>query len=281
MKIFIGLLCNDQGLRDFFGTSNVQSVVPPDATSRGLYAKRGVTLTLAAFSPLKTQTPEEFDQSLMRHTGDADCCLILTETDLAWLTENVRNATFVHVFSGEEVGSNYQNFFYRVTSRLLRIFGSLASIFENADDVHLLSLPLRNFSAKELSEIARLCKEANKEPDFINMVQAELVPLRKRRRPRKRSQFKTHYAVDDIPRFFKFGPEKHAQIDTAPPHQTHCQLNANFRFGVKIDSTRHFNVSQSETDKTHVSGEFITCHGEAQNENGKKTHLNMFSNDFY
>ncbi len=86
--------------------------------------------------------------------------------------------------------------------------------------------------------------------------------------------------VDDRARFFKFGPEQHARFATGDPHRPFCAFNADFRFGNRIDSTRHYNVSESKGDRTTIEGEFDDCH-DARVTVPRTTHLNMFSNDYF
>lgn len=53
-----------------------------------------------------------------------------------------------------------------------------------------------------------------------------------------------------------------------------------FRFGRRIDAQRHYNVSETEGDDTHVTGDVANCHGVIRKA-PTDTHLNMFCNDFY
>jgi hypothetical protein len=43
---------------------------------------------------------------------------------------------------------------------------------------------------------------------------------------------------------------------------------------------RHYNVSETEGDRTTIEGEFLDCHNNAHSVSGR-THLNMFSNDYF
>ena len=167
-----------------------------------------------------------------------------------------------------------------IISKILRAFRAVLAKFESSDDSQLLSLPLRNFHAAELTEIARLCRDECHEGDFVERLQAQLSRLRSRRRPRKQSSFNTKYVVDDQARFFVYGNEKHARFGTGEPHRPSCALTGYFRFGTRIDSARHYNVSETEGDRTRIEGEFDDCH-DAKRVVPATTHLNMFSNDFF
>jgi hypothetical protein len=172
------------------------------------------------------------------------------------------------------------NFFHRIIGKLLRVFGSLVSKFKNGDDRQLLSLPLRNFHAPELAEIARLCRDKCFDPNFNNDLDRQLSVLRMRRRPRRRSSFNIMYTVDDRSRFFVYGKETHARLGTGEPHKPYCELAGSFRFGQRIDALRHYNVSETEGDRTTIEGGFLDCHNTSHSVKGR-THLNMFSNDYF
>lgn len=255
--------------------------MPNDALNRGFFADRGFTLAFGAFTPDGAPTPDGLERMLLGRTRNADVCLLVVDRAWEYLAEHVRNACFAVVYDAREVEGNYQNFFHRTMKRFLRSFGSLAAIFDNADDRQLLSLPIRNFDAAELRELVRICREENTDGQFTNAMQEQLAGLRRQRRPRRRSDFRTIYAVDSVGRFFSYGKEKHARLATSAPHRSSCEFNGHFRFGCRIDEERHYNVSETEGDITVVEGQFLDCHGDVRTENGDRSHLNMFSNDFF
>ena len=87
--------------------------------------------------------------------------------------------------------------------------------------------------------------------------------------------------MDDRQRFFKYGHERHSRLATGENHQPYCELTGNLRFGWKIDSERHYNVSETEKDETSIEGTFADCHSSSHDVKDRPTHLNMFSNDFF
>ena len=167
-----------------------------------------------------------------------------------------------------------------IFARMLRAFGTVLDKFRRGDDGKLLTLPLRNFKAQELAEIARLCREVHSSGNFSDDVEKQLAGLRARVRPRRKSSYKTKYMVDDLERLFAYGPETHARFATGEPHKPSCEVAALFRFGVRLDESRHYNVSETEGDHTKIEGDFPDCHGEVHPVRGK-THLNMFANDYF
>ena len=279
MKIFIGLVTPDSNLRQHF-RSGVNAVIPKAAMSRGEFRDRRPSVILGIFSPEDKPSSDDFERFLLSRAKDSDACLLLVDEDWAFVTTNVRGAMLSLVFNRSTVGASAMNFFHKETSKLLRAIRVINANFSDSDDAQLLSLPVRNFHAIELKEIARICREECSESDFQNRLDRQLSKMRDRRRPRRRSDFKKKYIVDDRARFFEYGKEKHAQFETGAPHRPFCALNGYFRFGRSIDRTRHYNVSETEGDRTSIKGEFDDCHDTRKSVHAT-THLNMFSNDFF
>jgi hypothetical protein len=279
VKIFVGLLSPDQRLLQHFG-SGLDRVIAPEAVSRGLTNGQKPSISLGAYSPDHHPSPDTCERFLLGRTRGAAGCLLLIDREWDFLAQKIKDAVLSLVFERDEIGNSPTNFFHKVTSRLLRAFRVVHANFASAQDAQGLSLPLRNFDASELREIVRLCQEACNEGDFNNRIQEQLKRLRQRRRPRRQSASKMKYWVDDQGRFFEFGPEQHALPATGAPHRPSCAFNAYFRFGNRIDSTRHYNVSGTEGDRTTIAGEFTDCHDTIVYV-APTTHLNMFSNDYF
>lgn len=279
MRVFIGLLTPDESLRRHYGAGK-DGVVHKDSIMRGHFSNRNVLMTLGSYVPEGAPSPDGLERWILSRTRNSETCLLLIDPQWEHIAINARVASFSIILDLKLISSNYRNFFHKATSRLLRAFGPMAARFENSDDYELLGLPLRNFDGPELAEIARLCRDECLQPNFNNSVQEQLGLLHKRRRPRRRSKYNTVYTVDNRKRFFVYGKELHSHFGTGEPHKPFCELNGNFRFGKRIDTSRHYNVSETENDKTTIAGEFSDCHN-AVHTVGSCTHLNMFSNDFF
>lgn len=278
MKIFIGLVTADTAMSNYFSTKK-DGVVPKDSLRRGFFMDRTPAVSVASYQPKGPPSKESVEKFLFSRIKDFDACIVLVDAGWENFIANLKTSIFTHVFTPAQV-ANYQNFFHQLIAQSLRSLGQLLVKFENANDVELLSLPLRNFKAGELIELTRLFQTDHPRPDFINLIDRQLSELRKRVRPRRRSEFKTTYAVDDMNRFFSYGKERHSRFATGDDHEPHCEIAGHFRFGRRIDSGRHYNVSETEGDKTHIRGLFFDCHGE-QHDVKDKTHLNMFANDYF
>ncbi len=279
MKLFICLVTPDERLRAYFGKGK-SAVIPPDALKRGPWGRLGPTPTVAAWAPDGAASARDLERFILQKARDHDACLLLVDTAYDRMLSDIRNAMFVVLFDGAAIGGTLQNFFFGVCARALRSFAQILAKFANGDDAQLLALPLRNFLAQDLAEIARLCREEPVSGTLSNDVDQSLSRLRRRVRPRKKSRYKTRYVVDDALRFFKYGHERHARFATATPHIPACEVAGLFRFGARLDEVRHYNVSETEGDETTVSGDFSDCHGHIHAV-PEQSHLNMFANDFF
>lgn len=279
MTLFIGLVTPDERLRAYFGKGKM-GVIPPETLKRGPWLGREPSVTTLAWAPGDDISSTALERFLLSKARDCTACVLLVDTAWIHLVSDIRTAAFVSTFELPASAESPRNFFFGLLSRTLKGFGQLLAKFENGDDAQLLTLPLRNFKAGELAEIATICGAGPAPIALSNEVDRRLALLRKRVRPRKKSKYKTLYAVDDDDKFFVYGKEKHSQFATGTPHRPSCEMAALFRFGTRLTERRHYNVSKTEGDLTSIAGEFPDCHGQVQPVK-QRTHLNMFANDYF
>ncbi len=224
-----------------------------------------------------------FDKFLLSIARGKDAVILLVENQHSHLMTSVANSVFSASFEPEVEGiENFKNFFGSYFSPLFRNFFAIKKLMSDAEKEQAMMLPLRNFDAPELQEMARLSREESRAGNFVVEIEACVADVMKRRIPRKRSDSKTKYFVDDKDMHFVYGNEKHARFDTGKPHVASCEFNGNFRFGKSIDTSRHYNASFGDGDDTSISGEFPDCHGALKTvpKTPHKKHVNMFANDF-
>lgn len=279
MKIWVGLVTPDEKLQKYFGDQKT-AAVPKESLRRGYFAQKGVSVATAAYTPKGAYSASDLERFILRETEGVDCFIILVDERWEHLIDNCRSVCFSIRFQATTIRTNLQNFFHGLLSSAFRSYSHICHKFEKGWDAKLLGLPLRNFQAAELLEVARLINDAPLSHTLNNDLERQLVELRRRIRPRRKTDYKALYAVDDRNRFFVYGHEQHSSPETGNDHQPYCELAARFRFGYGLDSSRHYNVSQTEGDRTIVDGEFYNCHGVLKKER-KTTHLNMFSSDMY
>jgi hypothetical protein len=278
MKLFICLVTPSEKLRRHIGLGKTSVV--PKALNRGPFANQQPHTTVAAWTPEAPFSSADLEQFLLLRARDHDACVLVVDKVWKHYVQDVMNAIFTVFFEAEIAGDNPHNFLSGIFARTLRTFGIVFAKFRRGDDGKLLALPLRNFRASELTEVARLCREVRLSSTFSEDVERELAGLRERVRPRRKSNYKTTYIVDELERFFAYGQEMHARFATGEPHRPSCEVAALFRFGVRLDERRHYNVSETEGDRTKIEGDFPDCHGQVHVVRDK-THLNMFANDYF
>ena len=113
---------------------------------------------------------------------------------------------------------------------------------------------------------------------YFENVNVKIEQLKRRQQPKKASSRPKKYLVDDAGKYFEYGFERHARVETViPPHLIQCGLNSEYRFGRRFDRERHFNVSLGRDERLTFT--FADCHGGAQ-PRSEVSHANIFPNDF-
>lgn len=281
MKILVCLISSQTNITDTVRRQR-ERLIPQDLFKNKKGPDYPVHFKVSVFDP--TVENIAFDSFLLRLVRGMDAVILLVEKQYRGLTEVVSNAVFASTFeSSDEKINNFKNFFGSHFSQIFRNFFVIKRLMSEADREQAMTLPLRNFEAPELREIARISREESKSANFVFNIEAQLALLFRRKLPRKKSSGKTKYFIDGKQMHFVYGHEQHARFDTREPHTAACEINGLFRFGKSIDPTRHFNASCGDGDKTSVSGTFPDCHGALITvpKGAEKTHLNMFANDFF
>ncbi|WP_171229878.1 hypothetical protein [Ruegeria sp. HKCCA4008] len=278
MRLFVCVATRDGNVRQYFGEKG--RAIPKDALNRGHFSRQRPTVHINSYSPRGAASEEDFEAFIVQRSNDADACILLVDHDLLFLTRRIPNAVFVVGFNSAEISGNHKGYFDKLLSRSLAALGQILMRFSSANDIELMSLPIRNFHGDELRQLSEIIGNACVYGDLSGEIDKQLKSLRRRVRPRKKSAYKTKYVVDDKYLFFSYGKERHARPETGHPHPKSCELNAYFRFGARIDDKRHYNVSATEKDRTSIEGVFRGCHDD-EHPISTRTHLNMFANDYF
>lgn len=277
MKVLVCLISSQYNIAEAVGRQR-DRLIPQD-----LFKKKGpdypVHFKVSIYNPPKESI--SFEKFLLREAKTSEAVILLVESQHSHLVESVENAVFAATFEiHEERVNNFKNFFGSYFSQLFRNFFVVKTLMGDTEKEQAMMLPLRNFDAPALREMARLSREDSRCVNFVLHMEAQLAEIVKRRLPRKNSHYKTKYFVDERGMHFGYGNEKHARFDTGKPHVAACEFNGLFRFGKRIDSSRHYNASFGDGDETNIVGDFPDCHG-AIGSVSKRSHLNIFANDFY
>lgn len=260
-------------------------LIPKDLFKKKWEPDYPVHFKISAFNPLRERIA--FDKFLLSQAKevDADAVILLVENKHAHLKENVANAVFAATFEiQDEKIDNIKNFFGRQFSQLLRNYFAIKTLMSDTEKEQAMMLPLRNFDAEALVEMARFVRDESRSTNFVTGLKARLSNIIKRKHLRKKAKIepKTKYFIDDKGMHFIYGHENHARYDTGAPHFAACDINGRFRFGKSIGTGRHYNASFGDGDDTSISGDFPDCHGGIKTiaKSPHLTHANMFANDF-
>lgn len=277
MKFVLALISSNQGLCGEF-VRRRQSLFP--AASLPRYFKNGAQIDVAAFTPgVSRGTPESFLCAVAKK-ADVRGLLVLVQSGLRSTIAEIEPALFATEILVPNVIENPQNYLGTHLSKLLKNFANLAVERDDADVDQMCTLPLRNFDAPDLAELARLYRDEAHLGTFAHNCVAELGRIRSRKQPRRDSSYKHKYFIDNSEKHFIYGLENHSFFATGHPHKPSCELTGNFRFGLRTDARRHFNVSKGRGDVTSIKGSFPDCHGVVCTV-AETTHLNMFCNDYF
>jgi hypothetical protein len=206
--------------------------------------------------------------------------VLLLDASVVNFNDDLTCACFVaDVEFSTQPKANYKNYLIGKLSRLLKNLASFLTIMNDGSNEQVMLLPFRNFDAQQLCELRRVCRNETLSTEFINQVKSLVTSLKDRRRPHRKSSYPDQYFADDEEKLFQYGLERHAQLATGTPHTLVCVLTGNFRFGKRIATDRHYNVTKERGQGTEIGGNFADCHGQTHVVRAT-THLNIFSNDY-
>lgn len=283
MHLLAVLLTSNKALIDVLEDSRLDV---PAAVMQNAHVDPAHRLTMVAFNP--DRQPEAFVDFLGRTVGLSDNRLtdmtydgvvILYSRDASRHVVEIRDGIFASEFDGYGYIEKRDNFLVRSFGRLVKNLFILVATMRDKTRMEAAILPARNFESKAFRAFLRVCQDEAGASDFQNRVVPALTAVTRLRGPRRRSTYPTKYFQDDRPVCFGYGHEKHSLFDTGGDHMASCSIRGLFRLGVPLEQQRHFNV-MSGVDKTPISGEYGICHDESITFE-KRSHLNMFSNDFW
>lgn len=217
---------------------------------------------------------------LLEWSAGVDAVALFLDAPLAHEAEHLHPAIFIGQVDFTTYVPNLQNLLSSHAARLLRNLGLLLIDLEDATLFQAAILPLLNFDAAELRDLATLCRESTGQGDFHSRSSALIRQLVERRGPRVRSKYPDRYFKDDVEHHFRYGFEEHSRFETGGDHGVICHLNGLFRFGKRLEDQRHFNVTDGDNDGDRITAIFKNCHGQRM-DIVNRTHVNMFSNDFH
>ena len=252
------------------------ALLPNEVRANGFAGLDGVEPVVTAFDTNRSKSVSDLLDWL--DWDEASGVVLLTDDSLPDLVAILGDQFSVHRFTPPAYHAKTANQLTATIARCLRAYKYLATRFADGKYQQIFRLPLRNFDAPEIARMQEQCRDMTQR-NYGREIDARLRDMRKRQLPKRASDYEDLYYIDDSGKHFQFGPEHHAQADTAmPPHNVLCIIANCLRFGRKFDGTTHYNVSKA--NKASMKGDYPDCHG-AMKRHKKHTHINMFTNDFF
>lgn len=277
MRALVALVSSNKGAWDVF-LRKKDAVIPKSLRNLPRIQAIGLDFTTGFYDPLTAG--RSLETYVLEAAKDADMVALLVDSANEHLATSLAPACLVGRLSYDPAVKNYDNFISAQLTKLIKNLASVAELMSSAGNQLPLLLPLRNFAALEWGQLQEAFREQGIAGELPQNVGELVKVINKRKRPRKRATSQQTYLVDDDDKLFDYGKERHAQLATGAPHTSMCLLMGNFRFGWRIPTNRHYNVTKEDGALTKIAGTFPNCHG-TMIQVAERTHLNMFSNDYH
>jgi hypothetical protein len=277
MRVVLVLVSSDQDACDLFRKEK-EGLVPRSLREHERIKSVGLKFVTGIFDPAAAQ--RSIQDYVLDAARSAGAVALLVDSSVAHIAVPVASACFVGNVAFNPQATNYKNLIVATLTKLIKNLVVLVEAQSSAGSQQALLLPLRNFVAPELNALQDLFRLNTISPEFPIQLGRLVGQINERKRPRRQSPYKSTYLVDDQQKLFDYGKERHAQLATGAPHNSMCVLTGNFRFGRRIPTDRHYNVTKEAGAFTRISGDFPDCHGAVVGV-AETTHLNMFSNDYH
>lgn len=277
MRALVALVSSNSGAWDVF-LRKKDAVIPRSLRNLPRIKAIGLDFTTGFYNPLTAG--RSLEDYVLDAAKDADMVALLVDSANEHLAASLAPACLVGRLSYDPAVKNYDNFISAQLTKLIKNLASVAELMSSAGNQLPLLLPFRNFAAPEWEQLQEAFRDQGIAGELPQNVGELVKGINKRKRPRKRATSQQTYLVDDDDKLFDYGKERHAQLATGTPHTSMCVLMGNFRFGWRIPTDRHYNVTKEVGALTKIAGGFPDCHG-AMIQVTERTHLNMFSNDYH
>ncbi len=275
MRINICLVSNDQGANDTVRQNRI-GLIPKNQREHHRMRDIGAEFSINTYNP--NTAGRSLAQYLMEEPRD-QVIVILLDTSLGAYADDIASACFIaEVEFSTYPETNYKNYFASVLSLLLKRLAIFIPFISDGANAQAMLLPFRNFKAQDLCDLRETCRKESLSLEFNNKVVSLVENLKNRRRRHRKANYPDLHYVDDDEKLFHYGPERHSSIETGAPHTFVCILTGNFRFGKRIPTDLHYNVTKEFKQHCQIEGKFTGCHDDIHIV-ASKTHLNIFSND--
>lgn len=271
MNIHIGLICSSIAACTYFKKHQDQLI--DSANSLPISVKKLIpTFSFDTFCPDKSNR-KNLIKYLLGVAKDYDGAIFVVDPNSLKFDQILEDSFFTAYISIPSYYNNYKNFFQSNLARLVKNYAAAMEFMNCLDSRQAMVLPLRNFHAPELSDLAQTFRDKSQDGRFRD----KILSLINRLKDKKKRRGSKYFFIDDRNYLFEYANERHARLETGPPHNPLCEISGNFRFGRKIETAQHFNVMR---EIGLISSMAPDCHDELITVKNK-THINMFSNDHH
>lgn len=276
MRIHICLVSSDPGANELVRRERI-ALIPKSLRDHSRMRELGAEFLLTVYDPSTAGRP--LAQYLLEDE-QVEFIVLLLDTSLGDFAKHETCACFIaEVEFATHPPTNYKNYFAGKLAKLLKHIANFVPFICDGANEQVMLLPFRNFNAQQLRDLREVCRRESLSPNFNSMIESLVEALKNRYRPRRNSNFRDKHCVDDDEKLFQYGLEHHSQVATGAPHTLVCSLTGTFRFGKRIATDRHYNVTKEAGKHTRIEGEFADCHDEIHVVSST-SHLNIFSNDY-
>ena len=277
MRVVVVLVSSDQSACELFHKEK-EALIPRSLRMHDRIRSVGFEFVTSVYNPASAKG--QIQDHVLHVARNAEVVALLVDSTWEARIAPVARACFVGRVDFDPYATNYKNLIQATLTKLVKNLASLASHMSSAGSRNALLLPLRNFIAQELDALQELFHQRTLSSEFLPELEQLIAQLNDRKRPRRRSNSCATYFVDDQERLFDYGKEHHSSIATGAPHTSMCVLTGHFRFGARIPTDQHYNVTKEVGALTKISGAFTDCH-DVINEVAERSHLNLFPNDYH
>lgn len=161
----------------------------------------------------------------------------------------------------------------------------VSALFQDKNQLAVMMLPKKNFISEILDNLFNELVQwsSNKNNQSLNRTQELLYNfVATHRQPKRRTQYASvKYFRDNDDLYFQLGDESHGKSETGEEHSSLCIFAAYFRFGIRLNRDKHFNVSKDgDNSPIPINTVFYSCHSQHYTVQSGTKHLNIFPNDY-
>lgn len=277
MRALVVLVSSNQGALDIF-LRKKDAVIPKSLRQLPRIKAIGLDFVTVFYDP--STADRSLEDYVLEKAKGADMVALLVDEAIEYSITPLAPACLVGSVFYDPIAKNYDNFISAQLTKLIKNLTSVVEWMSSAGNQLPLLLPLRNFVAPEWTQLQETFRCEGIDGSLPQKVAELIRAINARKRPHRKPTSPQTYLVDDEKKLFDYGKERHAKLATGSPHTSMCVLTGNFRFGWRIPTDRHYNVTKEVGASTKIAGSFHDCHG-AMNQVAERSHLNMFSNDYH